>query len=436
MTTKKKNGSLTELIKTRKGVICVIGLGYVGLPLVTEFAKAGFFIWGIDDNPDKVDLVNKGVNYILKQEEELLKDLVKKGKIKATTDYSVIGGSDIIIICVPTPLTKNQLPDISYVEAVSVEAGKNLRPGQLIVLESTTYPGTTEEVLKPLFDRTGLKAGKDYFLAFSPERVDPGNKDFFTGNTAKIIGGITPKCSAYTKLLYEQIIEGVYAASSPPEAEMTKLLENLFRCVNIALVNELAMLSKRMGINIWEVIDLASTKPYGFMPFYPGPGLGGHCIPIDPFYLTWKAREYDFHTKFIELAGEINLAMPYHVVHILQDALSGRNISLNNSKILVLGVAYKKDIDDPRESPALKIFELLEKKGAKVSYNDDHIRKIKINGKMRNSVKLKDIEKYDCVVITADHSYYNFKDIVDRSKLVIDTRNGTKGIKSDKIVIL
>lgn len=438
MKVKEKNNRkrLEEKIRNKSAKICIIGLGYVGLPLVIEFAKAGFFIYGIDDNLKRVRDVNSGINYIVKKDSGLLNELIKNKKIKATCDHSVINKSDIIIICVPTPLTKFKQPDISYVETVSRHVSEHIREGQLIILESTTYPGTTEEILLPMFDKKVFKAGKNYFLAFSPERVDPGNKDFNTANTAKIIGGVTKNCSELTKALYEEIISDVYSATSPRTAEMTKLLENIFRCVNIALVNELALLCKRMNINIWEVVELASTKPYCFMPFYPGPGLGGHCIPIDPFYLTWKAKEFDFQTKFIELAGEINLSMPYFIVNMVQDALSSRNKTVSNSRVLLLGMAYKKDIDDPRESPAIKIYELLARKDAKVDYNDDFVKEIIINDRKIKSVSLDALDDYDCVVITTDHTYYDIKDIVKRSKLLVDSRNASRGIISENIFIL
>lgn len=415
---------LKDKIITKGALICVIGLGYVGLPLATEFAKAGFSVTGIDDNIEKVKKVNKCENYILKDDD--LTKIVREKKLTATCDYSVIKNSDIIIICVPTPLTKHRQPDTFYVETVSEEVSKYLKTGQLVVLESTTYPGTTEEILLPLFEKTGLKIGVDYFLAFSPERVDPGNKYYKTANTAKIIGGVTLKCREYTRILYEQVIEEVHVASSPKTAEMVKLLENIFRCVNIALVNELAILCKKMGINIWEVVDLASTKPYGFMPFYPGPGLGGHCIPIDPFYLTWKAKEFDFQTKFIELAGEINLQMPYYVVNLIIDALASQRKTLKDSKIFLLGIAYKKDIDDPRESPALKIMEILQSKGAKVYYNDRYIPEVKHNGAVYKSRTLDNLGEYDCVVVTAEHSYYKFDEIARKAKLIVDTRGVVK----------
>jgi len=433
MTQTKTQTNLEDKIKQKTARLAVVGLGYVGLPLAIEFAKAGFSVTGIEENKNKVDMVNKGENYIIKEEQALLKELVDNKKLKAVNDFAVLSGMDVIFICVPTPLTKHREPDISYVESVTREAAKYLKKGHLIVLESTTYPGTTEEVMLPLLTANGFKVGEDFYLAFSPERVDPGNKTYTTKNTAKIIGGMTQKCRDLTQLLYSQALSEVHVASSPRAAEMVKLLENIFRCVNIALVNELALLCKKMNIDIWEVIDLASTKPYGFMPFYPGPGLGGHCIPIDPFYLTWKAREYDFQTKFIELAGEINMQMPYYVVNMTMEALNSHNKTLKNAKIMLLGAAYKKDIDDPRESPSLKIIEILEAKGARVEYNDDYIKQIKVNGKQYKSAELSNISDYDCVVISTDHSYYDYEKIAKEAKLVVDARNALKKHRNDKI---
>ncbi len=414
---------LARKIKSREARIAVIGAGYVGLPLALGYARRGFEVIAIDDNPHKVEMLNEGINYITPSED--LKGPVAEKKLSATTDYGILPGMDVITICVPTPLTRNKEPDISYVVSVTEQVKKYLRAGHLVVLESTTYPGTTEEVILPRLAATGLEVGKDFHLAFSPERVDPGNPTYNTYNTPKIIGGVTETCTSLTKLLYEQIIDVVHATTSPREAEMVKLLENIFRCVNIAMVNELALLCRKMNIDIWEVIDKASTKPFGFMPFHPGPGLGGHCIPIDPFYLTWKAREYDFHTKFIELAGEINDQMPYHVVALTIDALAHHRKSLNGAHILVLGAAYKKDIDDHRESPSLKIIDLLEDKGADVDFNDTHIPRIKTKKGAKESVSWEKLTGYDAVIIAADHSYYDYEKIVKESKLVIDTRNAT-----------
>lgn len=432
---KKLQDLIFEKIENKTAVISIVGLGYVGLPLAMNFADAGFCVHGIDDNLRKVEMVNKGIDYILNDSDNLLA-YVNKNLLSAYNDYELLTKADVICICVPTPLTKNREPDISYVDSVARHIASKLKKGQLVVLESTTYPGTTEEVVLPILSGGKLTVGKDFYLAFSPERVDPGNKVYNTGNTPKVIGGVTPVCSKLTQRLYEKIIPDVYIASSPRVAETEKLLENIFRCVNIAMVNELAILCKKMDINIWEVIELASTKPYGFMPFYPGPGLGGHCIPIDPFYLTWKAREYDCQTKFIELAGEINSQMPYYVVSMISDALSENRKPIKDSKILVLGAAYKKDIDDLRESPSLKIIEILNKKGALVSYNDDFIRELSLGERKYVSCDWKDCALFDCVVISTDHSYYNYDYIVEQSKLVIDTRNASGNKSNPKVKIL
>jgi UDP-N-acetyl-D-glucosamine dehydrogenase len=425
---------LSHKIAQKEAKIGVIGAGYVGLPLALGYARQGFTVWALDDNRGKVDMINQGINYITPSED--LTSSVQGKKLTATSDYSILDEMDVITICVPTPLTKNKEPDISYVVSVTENVKKHLHRGHLVILESTTYPGTTQEVIQPRLESTGLKVGEDFFLAFSPERVDPGNPVYNTYNTPKIIGGVTPSCTSLTKLLYEQIIEVVHTTRSPREAEMVKLLENIFRCVNIALVNELALLCRKMHIDIWEVIDRASTKPFGFMPFYPGPGLGGHCIPIDPFYLTWKAREYDFHTKFIELAGEINDQMPYQVISMTIDALSSHKKSINGARILVLGAAYKKDIDDHRESPSLKIIELFEAKGALVDYNDTYIPRIKTGGSFKDSVAYDKIQDYDCVIIATDHSYYDYEDIVNRARLIVDTRNATGARGNPKVFVL
>jgi UDP-N-acetyl-D-glucosamine dehydrogenase len=411
----------------------VVGAGYVGLPLALGYARRGFTVCAIDDNAGKVKMLNDGINYITPSED--LKGPVSEKKLYASTDYTLLKDMDVITICVPTPLTKHREPDISYVVSVTEHVKKHLKPGHLVVLESTTYPGTTEEVILPRLSSTGLKVGEDFYLAFSPERVDPGNPVYNTYNTPKIIGGVTPACTELTKLLYEQIIDVVHTTRSPKEAEMVKLLENIFRCVNIAMVNELALLCRKMGIDIWEVIEKASTKPFGFMPFYPGPGLGGHCIPIDPFYLTWKAREYGFHTKFIELAGEINDQMPYHVVTMVIDALGTQKKSLKGAKVLVLGAAYKKDIDDHRESPSLKIIDILEEKGAEVDFNDTFIPAIKVKSGSKKSHSWEELEKYDCVVVATDHSYYDYNRIMEKAKLVVDARNAV-GVKDNPRVFV
>lgn len=427
--------NLKDKIKAKQARIAVIGLGYVGLPLAMEYAAAGFTIVGIDSNSKRVAMVNQGDDYILNQS-ELLKKLIKTQKLQATTDYTQLKTVDAILICVPTPLNKNREPDISHIEFVTEHVAGHLKKGQLIVLESTTFPGTTDEVILPKLASEKFKVGEDFFLAFSPERMDPGNKDFNLNNTPRIIGGVTEKCTQIAKLLYEQVVPKVHTATSPRAAEMAKLLENIFRNVNISLINELAILCRKMGISIWEVIELAGTKPYGFMTFYPGPGLGGHCIPIDPFYLTWKAREYDFNTRFIEIAGEINYQMPYYVVSLVIEGLSQQKKALNGAKVLLLGVTYKKDIDDMRESPALKVVEILLKKGAKLDYNDPYIPQFEFNGKTFKSKSLDKIADYDAVVITADHSEYDYPKIVKQAQLVIDSRGATRDIKSKKVVAL
>jgi len=419
--------NLKNKILKKKAKIGIIGLGYVGLPLAVEFAKAGFSVIGIEQSPKRTKQVNQGENYITDVKQQELAEVVKQKRLKATGEFNQLKKVDAVCICVPTPLDKNKQPDISYVESVTRQLSKIIRKGQLIVLESTTYPGTTEEIILPKLASPGLKVGRDFFLAFSPERVDPGNKKFKTKDIPKVVGGVTAACTEIASLLYSQIMPEVFSVSSPRVAEMEKLLENVFRSVNIALVNEMAVLCKKMDIDIWEVIEAAKTKPYGFMPFYPGPGLGGHCIPLDPFYLSWKAKEYDMTTRFIELAGEINDRMPEYVVQLVQDGLNREQKSLRGAKILVLGVAYKKDIDDWRESPALKVLEMLRKKGVKVEYNDPFIPMLSVAGVDYTSSKLneKNLRKYDCVVITTDHSLYNYKQIVREASLVIDTRNAT-----------
>lgn len=416
----------------KKARIGIIGLGYVGLPLAVEFAKVGFQVIGIEQNPERKEMINQGRNYISDVAGEELKQIVKQNKLKATDDFKCLMGADAICICVPTPLDKNKQPDISYVESVTQQLSKIIKKGQIIILESTTYPGTTEEIILPKLEASGLKVGKDFYLAFSPERVDPGNKKFKTKDIPKVIGGVTPKCTEIARVLYSQVLKEIHTVSSPGVAEMEKLLENIFRSVNIALVNEMAILCKKMNIDIWEVIEAAKTKPYGFMSFYPGPGIGGHCIPLDPFYLSWKAKEYGMNTKFIELAGEINEKMPEYVVQLVQGALNKNRKSLKGSKILVLGTAYKKDIADDRESPSLKIIELLLKMKSKVSFNDPYIKSIHLNGSKMSSKAITDklLKKMDCIIIATDHSVYNYNDIINNSELVIDTRNATAGVKA------
>ncbi|KJR45693.1 UDP-glucose dehydrogenase [Desulfosporosinus sp. I2] len=429
--------TLKEKIEKHEAKIGVIGLGYVGLPLAVEKGKVGFPVIGFDINSARVDRVNVADNYIGDVKDEDLKDLIESGILVATTDFSRLAECDVVIICVPTPLTITRDPDISYIQSSTEVIAEYLRPGQLITLESTTYPGTTEEVILPSLEKKGLKVGKDFFLAFSPERVDPGNKRFSTKNTSKVVGGMTPICLEIAYALYIQTISNVVPVSSPAAAELTKVFENTYRAVNIAMVNELMMLCDRMGIDIWEVVEAAGTKPFGIQTFYPGPGVGGHCIPIDPFYLTWKAREYDFHTRFIELAGEVNVEVSYYVINKVVRALNDVNKSLKDAEIFVLGVAYKKDIDDMRESPALKIIELLRKQGAKITYHDPYIPVIEPHGGstlQMESVPLTDdvLVNADCVLILTDHSTVDYEHIVDKARLVVDTRNATKGVLENR----
>ncbi|MDP4160222.1 MAG: nucleotide sugar dehydrogenase [Bacillota bacterium] len=433
--------TLKKKIEKHEAQVGVIGLGYVGLPLAVEKGKVGFPVIGFDINQARVDRVNAADNYIGDVKDEDLQDLVKKGLLVATTDFSRLAECDVVIICVPTPLTITRDPDISYIKASTEEIVKSLRPGQIITLESTTYPGTTEEVILPILEKTGLKVGKDFFLAFSPERVDPGNKRFSTKNTSKVVGGMTPVCLEIAYTLYDQTIANVVPVSSPAAAELTKVFENTYRAVNIAMVNELMMLCDRMGIDIWEVVEAAGTKPFGIQTFYPGPGVGGHCIPIDPFYLTWKAREYDFHTRFIELAGEVNVEVSYYVVNKVVRALNSVNQSLKDANVLVLGVAYKKDIDDMRESPALKIIELLRQQGAKITYHDPYIPVVEPHGGSTlhmESVPLTDevLTSSDAVLILTDHTAVDYERVVGKAKLVVDTRNATKDVQEDRAKIL
>ena len=432
--------NLLGRIEKRRAVIGVIGLGYVGLPIVIRFCEEGFKVVGFDVDPKKVTSLNKGRSYIRHIPSKVISSLRSASPplFSATTDMGKLKEADVIIICVPTPLTPKREPDLSYVEQTAGEVSKYLRPGQLVSLESTTYPGTTEDILLPMFTSGRLKAGRDFFLVYSPEREDPGRVDFTTRTTPKIVGGITKNCTKLGTAIYSKIVEKVVPLNSTKDAEMTKLLENIYRSVNIALVNELKMLSDRMGIDIWGVIEAAKTKPFGFQPFYPGPGLGGHCIPIDPFYLTWKAREYDFPTRFIELAGEINTNMPYFVINKVMDALNDRGKSLKGSRVLILGIAYKKNVDDMRESPSVELIKLLKGKGAKVKYNDPHIALAispRKKFKMRSTALTEKLLKaHDCVLIATDHSSYDYKWIVNKSRLVVDTRNATAGIRSAKIV--
>lgn len=435
MSKKDENQKLLEKkIIQHKAKIGIIGLGYVGLPLAMEFSKAGFDVTGIEIDKDKVRMINQGKCYIQDIKQNELKDLVKNNKLKATADFSVLKEMDAVSICVPTPLRKTRDPDISYIISAVEKVAKYLRPGQLVILESTTYPGTTREVILPRLEARNLRVGKDFFLAFSPERVDPGNKIYTIRNTPKIVSGITKKCTSIAVTLYEQIIDEVVPVSTTESAEMVKLLENTFRIVNVGLVNEIALICDRLKLDAWEVIDAAATKPFGFTPFYPGPGLGGHCVPIDPHYLSWKLKALNFYARFIELAGEINSKMPEFLVSKIDAALNEREKSIKGSKILILGVAYKSNVSDIRESPALDVMKLLKERGGKVVYNDPHVPQVE--GLKSIPLTESSLRNADCVVITTAHSDYDYKQIVKNARLVIDSRNATKGIKSKKIVKL
>lgn len=424
---------LKAKILNRTAVVGVAGIGYVGLPLAVEKAKVGFSVIGYDRNPIRVDQVRAGLNYIRDVNDHDLAAVVDGGKLRATLDFREVGACDVIVICVPTPLTPNLDPDISYIRNVGELIAKHLHAGQLICLESTTYPGTTQEVLLPLLEMTGLRAGEDFFLCFSPERVDPGNARYTTKNTNKVVGGVTPQCLEAGSYFYEQTIEHVLRVSSPSVAEMTKVFENTFRSVNIALVNEMAMLCNRLGINIWEVVDAAATKPFGIMRFDPGPGVGGHCIPLDPFYLAWKAREYNFPVRFIELAGEINMAMPKFVCEKVSRALNESSKAVKGSNILILGVAYKRDLDDCRESPALKIMELLLRDGANIDYHDPKVPSFTDHaGRSWHSIPISQasLERTDCVLIVTDHSNVDYEKVLRYAPLVVDTRNATRHVRN------
>jgi UDP-N-acetyl-D-glucosamine dehydrogenase len=426
--------ALLEKIKDRSAVIGVVGLGYVGLPLAVLQATAGYDVIGVDEVGEKVNRLNRGENYISDVDDDELQRAVKNGKLRGTTHFSELRTCDVVLICVPTPLTKQKEPDLTAVIKVTKELAMHTHPGMLVVLESTTYPGTTEEVLQPILTAGGLKVGETLYLAFSPERVDPGNASFKTQNTFKLVGGVTPACLNHAKTFYEQSIVKIFPLSSPRVAEMTKVFENVFRSVNIALVNELAILCDRMGLNVYEVIDAAATKNFGFMAFYPGPGVGGHCIPLDPYYLAWKSKEYDLHTRFIELAGEINEGMPYYVVPKLQRLLNRWGRCLNGSEIFVLGVTYKADVADPRETPALKVMELLQTEGAKITYPDPHTPSFTVDGKTykAQAVTKDHLGRSDCALILTGHSAFDYAEIVSHAKLVFDTRNATRNVRANK----
>jgi len=426
---------LEEKISNKSAKIGIVGLGYVGLPLAVAFSEAGLKVLGVDIQQKRVDSVNRGQSYIADVPAERLQAVIARNCLQTTTDQSRLREADAICICVPTPLTKTKDPDLSHVVRESKEVAKYLHPEQLVVLESTTYPGTTRQVLLPILESSKLKCGVDFYLAYSPERVDPGNKKHSIKNTPKIVGGINPESTHLANVLYAQIADTVVPVSSPEVAEMTKIFENVFRSVNIALVNELAQLCHKMNVSVWEVIDAASTKPFGYMPFYPGPGVGGHCIPLDPYYLANKAREFDFHTRFIELAAEINEHMPHYVASRILETLNDRGKSLNGAKILILGVAYKKDVEDVRESPSLKLLQLLREKGADASYHDPYIPKLQLTQSSLASIELtkESLSSADCVVIATYHSCYNINEVIAHSKLVFDTRGVTKGLNYSHI---
>ena len=431
---------LLARIEDRSAHICVVGLGYVGLPLAVSFAEAGFRVTGLDLDTSKVETIGRGESYIPDISTERVCAQVEAGRIAATTDAAIIGTADSVHICVPTPLSKTRDPDISYVVASADRVSEAMHDDMLVVLESTTYPGTTEEVLLPRFETTGRQAGRDYFLAFSPERIDPGNETFTLENTPKVIGGFTPECTRVAAALYGTIVGTVHAVSSPRAAELVKLLENTFRAVNIGLANEMALICDRLGIDTWEVIRAAATKPFGFMPFYPGPGLGGHCIPIDPHYLTWKVRTLDYQARLIEVASEINSGMPHHIVQMVVDALNEHRKSVKGSRIVMIGVAYKRDVDDTRESPAIDIMQLLAVKGAEVSYHDPFVpmlENIEGLGPLKSIDGLLDAcAEADCVVVGTDHTDVDWKGVISAAALVVDTRNVAKGTAPPNLVRL
>jgi UDP-N-acetyl-D-glucosamine dehydrogenase len=429
---------LEDRFKKRDAAVAVIGLGYVGLPLAVEFAAAGFRVHGVDVRERTVAQLARGRSHVQDVPSRQLAPLVRSKSFLPTTDYSVIRKSSAVCLCVPTPLNKTRDPDMSYIVAAAEQVAKHMHKDLLVVLESTTYPGTTDELILPMLQESGLKVGRDFFLAFSPERVDPGNQTFTTRNIPKVIGGVTPRCTKVAMSLYGETLEKLVPVSSPKAAEMVKLLENTFRSVNIGLVNETTLLCDKLGIDVWEVIDAADSKPFGFMPFYPGPGLGGHCIPIDPFYLSWKARGAGFETRFIELAGRINGEMPTHVVRRITQGLNQHKKSVNGSKILVLGVAYKENVDDTRESPALDVMELLFGLGAKVDYSDPHVPTLDFEGRKLKSVKLTQaaLSRADAVVLTTAHAAFDYDFIYRHAKLVIDTRNAFQGRRGRKLVRL
>jgi UDP-N-acetyl-D-glucosamine dehydrogenase len=428
---------LSKRIESRKAHLGVIGLGYVGLPLALEFARAGFRVVGFDVDPSRVAAINAGRSYVGDVADADLGPFVRDGRLRAAVPGDDLAACDAISICVPTPLRKSKDPDISYIVSATRDVAGRIRPGQLVVLESTTYPGTTTEVVLPELARKGGKVGVDFFLAFSPERVDPGNAVYHTRNTPKVIGGVTDACRRLTQALYSAAVDRVVPVSSPEAAEMVKLLENTFRSVNIGLVNEMAIMCRKLGCDVWEVIEAAATKPFGFMPFFPGPGLGGHCIPIDPLYLSWKLKTLNYNARFIELAGEVNSHMPDHVVELAGEALNGVRRSVNGSRVLVLGVAYKRNVSDCRESPALDIMELLRKRGAEVAYSDPHVAEVRIDGGIMRSVPCdrEHVSSADLVIVVTDHAAFDAKLVATSARLVLDTRNLLKGVSGPARVV-
>ncbi|HEX8042270.1 nucleotide sugar dehydrogenase [Candidatus Deferrimicrobium sp.] len=428
---------LLSRIKGKNFTAAIVGMGYVGLPLAMEYADAGIPVIGIDTDGSKVRALRDGKSYIGDVPSEAVKNAIDAGLLTPTTDYSAVGMADTVNICVPTPLRKTKDPDLSYIVGAMDHLVEYLHKDMLIVLESTTYPGTTQEVLGPMVEEKGFKVGKDIFLAFSPERVDPGNEKFTTKNIPKVVGGVTPACTKMAVALYSGVLENVHPVSTAAVAEMVKLLENTFRSVNIALVNEIALMSNRMGIDVWEVIDGAGTKPFGFMPFYPGPGIGGHCIPLDPFYLSWKAKQFGFESRFIELAGVVNGQMPHYTVEKVAEALNRNRKAVNGAKVLVLGVAYKKDISDVRESPALDILQLLAKRGAHLSYCDPYVAEVREAGMTLSASPFSaaTLRKADCVVIVTNHAAFDYKMIAREAKMIVDTRNALKGHHNGRKIV-
>ena len=428
--------NVIKRIKDHSAVVGVVGLGYVGLPFAVEKGKVGFTVVGFDMDPDKVDQINRGKNYIPDVKDDELTKLVKTKKIKATSDFSELSDVDIIVIAVPTPLKKNLIPDLSYVKSATVSIAKSLKQGHLVSLESTTYPGTTEEVMLPILEKSGLKVDQDFYLSYSPERVDPGNMRYTTKNTNKVVGGVGKKSLNVAKTFYNETIDHVVPVSSAKIAEMVKVYENTYRAVNIALVNEMTLLCDKMGINVWEMLEAAFTKPFGISEFFPGPGVGGHCIPLDPHYLEWKAREYDFKTRFIELAGDINRSMPEFVYQKIIRLLNNNKKTLSGARILIIGMAYKSNLPDYRESPSLEIFKLLYKDCKTVDYHDDFVKTINLNKKTFSSTDLTKLGLYDLIVIATNHSYVNYKKVLKESQLILDTRNATKNLPNNDNVVL